>query len=364
MDWTSGADLWGDSMDTSYFSNYTPEYDAWVQPGFTEPDYTQYMSPQDYSFDIAPQPQGVPAWMSRPSVAPQQAPGAPGAAAPASMLDKLLMGGLGAAPGLMGALGQLIGGGKSGTSPNMSPNQKALSAQTGQALGAMQPGAQNLWNAGSGLMGQLAGQTSPMQQQQQSILAALAPQAANMASGNMQIPPALQALVKQAYDPYIGDIAEQAINSARNRGFSGGADLLQQGPAGAIAGPALARAAGMQAQSLLDAMLKFPQASANIAGAYNQPINQATGIAQGAMAPQLSQVTGLQNMFNSYPMGQTTQNNIWPQVAQSLGQGMAGAAQGYAKPDQQAQQQQQFNTLLNVLMGNKQSAGGMSGIYS
>jgi hypothetical protein len=201
-------------------------------------------------------------------------------------------------------------------------------------------------------MNQLGQGQNPLQQQQASILSALAPTAANMASGNMQIPPALQQLINKAYDPYIGDITSNAIENARNRGFAGGADLLG-GPAGQIAGPGLANAAGMKAQSLLQAMLQFPQGAAQIAGSYNQPINQLAGVAGQSMQPQF-------NMFANTPYGsQQTQNQNWGQTA---GQMLAGAAQGYAAPTQQAQQQQFQNSLLNALQGmGGQSAGGMSG---
>ena len=279
----------------------------------------------------------------------------------ANWLSPSVLGALGgAAPGAMNLLAQFLGHGQGqSVNPNVPTAQRAIQAQQGQALGYMQPGANQLWNTGTGLMNQLGQGQNPMQQQQQSILAALAPQAANMASGNMQIPPQLQALVKQAYQPYVGDIAQQAIESARNRGFAGGAELLNTGPAGAIAGPALANAAGMEAQSLLQAMLQFPQASANIAGAYNQPINQMAGIAGQSMAPQQAQAQGYGQMFSAYPYGQTQTNT--GNMGQAAGQMLAGAAQGYAAPGQQAQQQQQWNSLLNALQGTKQSAGGMSG---
>jgi hypothetical protein len=269
----------------------------------------------------------------------------------------------GAAPGMAGMLGQLMGGGNK-TSPNISTAQKALGAQGTQALGYMQPGANQLWNTGTGLMNQLGQGQNPLQQQQGSILSALAPQAANLASGNVQIPPQLRALIQQAYEPYVGDITRQAIESARNRGFAGGADLLN-GPAGTIAGPALANLPGLEANSLLQAMLQFPQASAQMAGAYNQPINQLTGIATGSMSPQQGQVSGYQNAFNAYPVGQTQQNTNYGAGA---GQAIAGAGAGYGMAsgqNQQAQQQQtNFNSLLNTLQGNQQSAGGMSGIYN
>ena len=65
------------------------------------------------------------------------------------------------------------------------------------------------------------------------------------------LPPGLSLLAEQAFQPAMGDIASQAIMSARRRGFSGGAQLLQEGPAGAVAGPALADLQGQMAMAKL-----------------------------------------------------------------------------------------------------------------
>src|SRR3990167_8291948 len=65
------------------------------------------------------------------------------------------------------------------------------------------------------------------------------------------LPPGLSLLAEQAFQPAMGDIASQAIMSARRRGFSGGANLLQEGPAGAVAGPALADLQGQMAMAKL-----------------------------------------------------------------------------------------------------------------
>jgi hypothetical protein len=269
---------------------------------------------------------------------------------PPSLLQKLLGGGIGAAPGVLGLIGQLAGGNRQTVSRNLTPQQQALSQQQQSALGAMQPGAGQLFNAGAANLGHLNAGTNPFQTQQQSILSALAPTAANLGSGNVQIPPALRDLVRQAYQPYVGDIAQQAIESARNRGFAGGADLLNTGPAGAIAGPALANASGMEANSLLQAMLAFPQASANIAGAYNAPINTQAQIGQASLQPQAALATGYGNAFGNYPYGTTIQGNNGAAMGQAAGQALGGAALGYAKPGQDYQNQQDYTTRMQSML--------------
>ncbi len=273
------------------------------------------------------------------------------------------MGGLGATPGVLGLAAQLAGGGNRQTlTRNLSIPQRALSAQQTQALGAMAPGAGQLFNAGAQNLGQLNAGTNPLQQQQASILGALAPTAANLGSGNVQIPPALQALVKQAYQPYVGDIAQQAIESARNRGFSGGADLLNTGPAGAIAGPALANASGMEANSLLQAMLAFPQASANTAGAYNAPVGQQAQVGAQSLNPQAALAQGYGNAFGNYPSGYTQTGTNAGAIGQAAGNAAAGFGLGFAKPGQDYANTQNYNqTMLGAFNPQMPNAGGMYG---
>ena len=96
-----------------------------------------------------------------------------------------------------------------------------------------------------------------------------------------QIPPHLAALVEQAFQPMMGNIAQQAIMSARNRGFSGGAQLLNEGPGGAVAGPMLADLQGQMAmaklaqyQQWINSMLQASQQAGGLARGYQ-------GTAQG-----------------------------------------------------------------------------------
>lgn len=83
--------------------------------------------------------------------------------------------------------------------------------------------------------------------------------------GNMS--PQLLRLIEQAFQPQLGNIATQAIEAARQRGFAGGAELLNQAPAGALAGPALADLQGQMAQ----AKLGLPAMLGQAAGAFSTP---------------------------------------------------------------------------------------------
>lgn len=285
---------------------------------------------------------------------------------PPSLLQQLLGGGLGAAGGVASLIAQLNAGNKQTVTRNMTPQQSQLSGQQSAALNGMVPGAQSLFNAGASNLGALNAGTNPLQTQQNSILGALAPTAANLGSGNVQIPPALQDLVRRAYEPYVGNIAQQAIESARNRGFSGGAELLNTGPAGAIAGPALANASGMEAQSLLQAMLQFPQASANIAGAFNQPLAQQANVGQASLMPQNQLAQGYGQAFRSYPQNTTiTGSPNGVALGNAIGSAIGGANLGFAKPgqeyqnqvDQQKKTQAWWDQISNPQMPN---SGGMA----
>lgn len=83
--------------------------------------------------------------------------------------------------------------------------------------------------------------------------------------GNLS--PGLLRLIEQSFQPQMGNIATQAIEAARQRGFAGGAELLNQAPAGALAGPALADLQGQMAQAKLGLIPMLGQA----AGAYSTP---------------------------------------------------------------------------------------------
>ena len=101
------------------------------------------------------------------------------------------------------------------------------------------------------------------------------------------IPPELSLLAEQAFQPAMGDIASQAIMSARRRGFSGGANLLQEGPAGAIAGPALA---DLQPQMAAAKLALYQNWINNLMQAQQIPMGLAQGYRQAATAFQPTQV--------------------------------------------------------------------------
>src|SRR3990167_10813616 len=101
------------------------------------------------------------------------------------------------------------------------------------------------------------------------------------------LPPGLSLLAEQAFQPAMGDIASQAIMSARRRGFSGGANLLQEGPAGAIAGPALA---DLQPQMAAAKLALYQNWINNLMQAQQIPMGLAQGYRQAATAFQPTQV--------------------------------------------------------------------------
>lgn len=215
-----------------------------------------------------------------------------------------------------GLVGTLAGGGKGqATSPQMSMAQRNAGTQTDTALHQLNPF--------------VTGQ-SPLQQQQMSLLNALA--------SGQGLPPGYAQLVEQAFQPQMGSIVQQAIESARRRGFAGGAELLNSGPGGAIAGPMLADLQGQMAQAKLGLMQSLP-------GLYNTP----TAI-QGGFAGQQAQ--GYNNLMRSYPTGTQTSQPLGPQIGQAIGQGLTGIGSALG---QQNQQQNFYNALMKMSQG-----GGMS----
>ena len=125
---------------------------------------------------------------------------------------------------------------------------------------------------------------------------------------NPQIPPALAALVEQAFQPQMGGIAQQAIESARRRGFAGGAELLNTGPGGAIAGPALADLQGQMAMAKLNLYTQWVQNLLNTSRA-------GQGLAQGFQPTQITQApkpTLLQTLGQLGPVLQGAGQILWP----------------------------------------------------
>lgn len=316
-DWSSDS-LFSDSNSWFGGGGYD-DTSAWSLPSFSW-DAPSMDLPVPVSPEMMPQTYGIDAPMQAMAgaqgggYAPQM--GAPGAQAPQGFGNQMLQPQnlLGLLGGFAGLAGTLAGGGKQQTiTPNLSPQQKQTGALAEQSLGQMNQFAQG---------------TSPLQQMQMSLLQALA--------SGQGLPPGYAQLVEQAFQPQMGNIATQAIESARRRGFAGGAELLQQGPAGAIAGPMLADLQGQMAQAKLGLMQSLPQQ-------YNQPI-----ATQAASAG--NQAQGYGNLFRSYPTGQTQSVPLGPQIGQAIGQGLTGLGTGMA-------QQQQQNSLMNALMGAQQRGG-------
>jgi hypothetical protein len=206
-------------------------------------------------------------------------------------LGAILAGGT-AVAGLAGALQQAFGGGgKTKTTtvqkvPPPGPDELAIRAQAMANARRMDPQLQAALDQiarNQQLLMELQQAAIPVAQQapdlaaqQAQILGALAPTATGLAGGQMMLTPEIQRTIEQAFEPAMGDIARQAIESARNRGWAGGAELLA-GPGAPIAGPALADLQGQMAKAKLEYGLALPQAAATIAGAYTQPLETRLG---------------------------------------------------------------------------------------
>lgn len=226
--------------------------------------------------------------------------------------------GQGAILGSLGPLAALLG--------------QAISGSQGQSQGYRMPFqagvAGNQMQGALGQQNQQAMYNTPLQQMQMSLLQAL--------QSGQGLPQGYQKLIEQAYQPVMGDIASQAIDSARNRGFAGGAELLNSGPGGAIAGPALANLQGQMAGSKLGLMQSLP-------GMYNQPI-----AAQGQAMN--SQIAGYGNLMDNYrPYAQQNQQMPWGQMwGQGIGNIFAGANAGANAVNQGNNQQTLFDYLRGM----------------
>ncbi len=215
-----------------------------------------------------------------------------------------LLGALGPAVGLIGTLAS---GGVIGTSqPKIPTNAMAQ------------------LNAGANALSPFATGASPLQQQQASLLNAIA-------SGQGLAQPYAQA-IERAFEPQLGSLYEQATNAGRARGFY---DAPATSPAGgAVLGPGLANLQGQIAAAKIAQMNALP-------GLFQQPINtqaMAGGQWANSMLDAAQRQIGRQQ---SIPMG--------AQIGQDLSGLLGGAAAGY-NATQQANQQQQFqNSLLSAL---------------
>lgn len=170
--------------------------------------------------------------------------------------------------------------------PIMMPEAQAAGSAAAGALAGLLPEAQGLWGQGADFMRQLG----PM------MLQALA-------GGGNAIPAATPEMIRAAFEPFIGDIGDQAITAARNRGFAGGADLLG-GAATPLAARALANVPGQQAQALLQYNMQIPLMNAQIQQMLMQGFQGAAGVGNSMMNP-LAQAIGQQiGLVSAYPTGQ------------------------------------------------------------
>lgn len=179
--------------------------------------------------------------------------------------------------------------------------------------------------------------TTPLQLDQKTLLDAI--------FTGTGLTPGVNRLVEQAYDPALGNIATQAIRSARKRGFAGGAELLNTGPGGAVAGPALADLQGQMANSKLNLLQSLP-------GLYNAPIaNQGNALT--------NQATGWQNLLNSYAPYRTATYSqpMGSAIGTGIGNLLAGWNAGYNKVDTANQNATWQEELVKALGG----VSGMSG---
>lgn len=202
--------------------------------------------------------------------------------------------------------------------PDVASSQLGIPAEV-QA----QQGAFNQLGNGTQAFNQFSGQSLPILQQ--------------MLQGGLNLNGEVNRTVEQAFQPQLGNIATQAIESARRRGFAGGAELLQQGPAGAIAGPALSDLQGQMAAAKLGLAQGLPmqaiggfgqlqnlnqQLVQSLGGFGQQGINNRNttqGVQQGGLG-QLGQIGGVLGQQRQGQINQTTNTNV-------PGGGLLGAAQ-------------------------------------
>lgn len=229
----------------------------------------------------------------------------------------------------------------------------SLASQAPMQSAAMMRALKQQTQLNRGVVG-TAGATVPaMLGQQQGILSGLAPVAQAMSQGTLNLSPELQKSVEMAFQPQFGDVARQAIEAARNAGFAGGADLLNQAPAAALAGPALAALQGQMAGAKLDLARQLPLEALQIAGGFSTPI-----AAQGGLANQMiAQLGNLGQQGFSNQLDFLRAASAPPQGLMGLGtglqqtQGRTGITQGPPP------------TLLSAFAPLAQLLGGVGGLF-
>lgn len=259
---------------------------------------------------------------------PGTAPGTPQQGG--GLLDKgaLALGGIGALGGLAGIFQQLSQGAptlKQTTSRGpASPQEQALLAQTLSQLSQMQGLAQNA-------------------EIQQAI--------SRLAAGQLPISSDLVDQVTKAFSAVAAGTAEQAIEGARERGFSGGTELLGQAGSPQFSRQ-MAQVQHDTSQALVNLALGLPQAASNIHsqqfGLGMQPIQAQMGLLgqMGAQAPQ-TQIT----------------RGPAPSLLDSMGpfanimSGLGGTLGGYAAANRPPSGQDQFYAALANRLSGSPGAG-------
>lgn len=278
-------------------------------------------------------------------------PGAPGTAP--STTDQLLKwlalggAGIGGVLGLAGALQTAQGKGDRTTQETTRDVAPAGAGESALTDALMRQAMQ-----GQGPYNQLTSQIQQASDLQMQIMQALGPTATGLARGSVPLTPELQRTVETAFTPQLGSIAQQAIESARQRGFPGGAELLGQGPAGAIAGPALADLQGQIAAAKLQYATGLPMQAANILQMLSGSAGQAGQLQQSQFGGGLN-LLQLQQNARLGAAGQQTTQQTFPgaplaNAAQGFGNvlgGVGGALGGYAAINRP---QLDLNTLYGV----------------
>jgi hypothetical protein len=148
--------------------------------------------------------------------------------------------------------------------------------------------------------------------------------------GQGQIPAGLTNLVNAAYQPYMQNLGQNAIEASQRAGFALPQDAMTGGPGLRIMGQGLAQLPGQMANTTLNTM--FPL------------INALMGQGQQGIG-------NLQGAFNSMPTGQTQKQD--PSLAQRFGQ-MGPFLQGMGNVMNPPQYNMQMMNPITG-MGNQQN---------
>lgn len=255
-------------------------------------------------------------------------------AAPTGLLDQLLsalnsrggqagIAGLGVGAGLLGLIQQLASGGPVTTvkrQANTTPQEQQLTGQTLQALQQLQS---------------LAANTEINNAVKQ------------LAAGQLPISPDLIKQVTGAFGATAGQLAQDSINNARERGFSGGTELLA-GAGSPQYAQSLAQLQSDVSNALVNLAVGLPQAASNINA--QQVGNAATGI--GLQNDLLRALTAQNGFQQTSQTSGNLLNSLGP-FASVLGGtgGLIAGLNSFNKPDRPS-------VTLNLGGGSSGTGGG------